>query len=86
MTTSTELMYAILAMDSYNRGYDAVINGLSENSHTTVKIGDATIIYNLIDAGIRAEAIAAGFYAIAYSYKGETVISYRGTDGAYGGK
>lgn len=76
MTTSTELMYAILAMDSYNRDYNVGIN-----VDGTV-VGMATILDK--DAFITAEEyqewIDAGFYAIAYDYNGETVISYRGTD------
>ncbi|MEP3436529.1 MAG: hypothetical protein ABJN75_07100 [Hoeflea sp.] len=85
MTVSNELMLAILAMDSYNRGYDAGIgdgqnvvdsvdtDGLGEAGST---IGNAAVI----DVDLPLGSEAAGFYAIAYQWNGETVISYRGTD------
>ncbi len=41
MTISNELMYAILSMDAYNRGYGAGIAGLSDAKDTA--IGTATI-------------------------------------------
>jgi len=75
---NVELFKAILAMDSYNRGYGAgtgnSINGLGGVGS---QIGNATIIDDKGDA----EAQAAGFYAVAYTIAGgETVISYRGTN------
>lgn len=70
MTTSNELMYAILAMDSYNRGYGEGIK------HGETAIGNAAFVQD----DISQEAQAAGFYAAAYSYNNETVISYRGTN------
>lgn len=71
-----ELFKAILAMDSYNRGYDRGIVELSDAIGT--KIGNASISYTIEDV---AEAKAQGFYAIAYkTLSDETVISYRGTD------
>lgn len=36
-----DLLLSILAMDSYNRGYDAKVSGLSDEIGT--KIGDAVI-------------------------------------------
>jgi hypothetical protein len=77
MTLSNDLFLAILAMDSYNRGYDAGLSGLGGEGFG---IGAATIAKDaeqLLNAG---EAEAAGFYAVAYQWNGETVISYRGTD------
>ncbi len=78
MTMSPELFMSILSMDSYNRGYDAGISGLSESGG----LGNATITTTLSDVleTFEADAQAAGFYAIAYQWNGETVISYRGTD------
>jgi hypothetical protein len=66
-----DLLLAILAMDSYNQGYDA---GLQ---HGATTIGTA----ELKD---RPESIkvsdwqAASFYAAAYSVGGEIVVSDRG--------
>ena len=82
MSISKDLFLAILAMDSYNRGYGAGITGLSEVSDGTTKIGTATVSKNIQDAGISAEAQAAGFYAISYDTEYGKVISYRGTDKA----
>jgi len=86
MNISKELFLSILAMDSYNRGYESGILGLGGENY---KIGSATIgkdAEQLLDAGV---AKAAGFYAIAYEItddsieglaNGQKVISYRGTD------
>lgn len=73
MSTSAELMYAILAMDAYNRGYNPgmVLTGS--------QIGSATIstdsTENFRDPNADPEAPtpdqAAGFYAVAYEWKGE---------------
>ncbi len=91
MTVSKDLFLAILSMDSYNRGYGAGIgettDGLGSASDGSVKIGAATVSYNLEDAGLADTAQAAGFYAIAYDVDASgvdgfdndtTVISYRG--------
>ncbi|MCP4071883.1 MAG: hypothetical protein GY742_09125 [Hyphomicrobiales bacterium] len=76
MSVSNELMYAILAMDAYNQGYETGIE------HDESTIGTATI-------APRKEHTSdieyqdwkdVDFYAAAYSYNGRTVISYRGTD------
>jgi hypothetical protein len=74
MAISDDLFLAILAMDAYNRGYNA---GLKV---TGAEIGNALIGLEKGDA----EAQAASFFAQAYTWNGEgngrTVISYRGTD------
>jgi hypothetical protein len=76
MTISNDLMLAILAMDSYNRGYGAGID-LGANSDTAgTRIGTATVTKNKGDEA----AQSAGFYAIAYDWNGQKVIAYRGTD------
>lgn len=83
MTISDELFMSILAMDSYNRGYNFGIggaNGLSELSDGTVGIGNATVSFNIEDAGLEDLAEPQSFYAIAYEYDGQTIISYRGND------
>ncbi len=83
------LMKAILAMDSYNRGYDPSIKFGNESNGNSVDdngilIGNARIFANsssLVNAQGRANIDDdISFYAIAYDYNGEKVISYRGTD------
>ena len=76
-----DLIYAILAMDAYNRGYGAGIKDLGDSEGTA--LGGFTIY----DSKGDEEAKSAGFYAIAYrnASTGETVISYRGTDAILGG-
>lgn len=83
-----DLFLAILAMDSYNRGYDQGVLLNPEDSTTGQNeadrpIGNATII----DVPLPTGSASAGFYGIAYDMTGvagfapgETVISYRGTD------
>jgi len=70
MATQTDLFLAILALDAYNRGYKRgmVLPASSQ-------IGDAAIALQADDL----ESQAASFYAVAYSWQGKTVISYRGT-------
>ena len=80
-----DLFLSILAMDAYNRGYDAGIdlrdpNNLanpSDNAGTS--IGSASISRASSSDAASAE-VAAGFYAIAYNTPYGQVISYRGTD------
>ena len=88
MAISKDLFLSILAMDSYNRGYNAGIAGLNDSNGTN--IGNTTISTSLSDVSqeFEAEAQSAGFYALAYDIgaggpeglAGKTVISYRGTD------
>ena len=84
MTISNELFFSILSMDAYNRGYSPGIEGLGgENSQIgTAIIGKSSS--QLLDSGAD---VSAGFYALSYTWNGQTVISYRGTDniGALGG-
>jgi hypothetical protein len=70
---SQELLTAILAMDSYNRGGAAGI----EVSNT--QIGSATLLVRPTGISI-TDWNSAGFYATAYDTSFGTVISYRGTD------
>ena len=67
-----ELFISILAMDSYNRGYNQGVFGLSDSG----QIGQATLITAPLPVGY----ISSGFYASAYDWNGLKVISYRGTD------
>jgi subtilisin family serine protease len=80
MTISKDLLLAILAMDSYNRGYEPGIEGLGgENS----RIGSTTVKKDAQQLLAEGVAKAAGFYAIAYDTEDYgTVISYRGTNNA----
>lgn len=72
-----DLIYAILAMDAYNRGYGSGIAGLEDKPNIS-RLGD----WAVYDTKGDAEAIASGFYALAYKHAdtGEVVISYRGTN------
>ena len=88
-TISPELFLAILSMDAYNRGYDAgigdgqnVVDGVDSDGLGRVgsQIGNATDVQDAQD--IEGIAEVAGFYAVAYQWNGETVISYCGTDNA----
>jgi hypothetical protein len=83
MTTSKDLLLAILAMDSYNRGYGA---GLEVSG---TQVGSATIGLTSTDPAANIpNGQSAGFYAAAYTIgtgvdgiaSGSTVISYRGTN------
>jgi hypothetical protein len=86
------LFLSILAMDSYNRGYGEGIAGLGrpsfdENGNPTsiIQLGNAVIARDsssLKDVNQNRLDIPTGFYALAYNWNGETVISYRGTDKA----
>jgi Lipase (class 3) len=74
MTTTKDLLLAILAMDSYNQGYGAgLVTGATQ-------IGSANLF---TDSSIKLSETttkAAGFYAAAYDTPYGKVISYRGTD------
>lgn len=69
-----DVMKTIFAMDSYNRGYAPGVNGLA----STGSLGTANII--TFPQSVTAGWEDVGFYAIAYDWNGDTVISYRGTD------
>ena len=76
MNISETLFTAILSMDSYNRGYNAgIINGSLTEIRGTSRIGNAEISNTLADADLLNQAVAAGFYAIAYDWNRITVIS-----------
>lgn len=75
MAISPHLFRAILAMDSYNRGYNA---GLLLDPNAT-EIGTATLAQQSNTTAGSLE-VSAGFFAQAYTWNGQTVISYRGTD------
>ena len=74
MAISNTLFSAVLAMDAYNRGYNAKVPGLSDAAGTG--LGNAIVADS--EGGNAAQAV--GFYAIAYTWGLRTVIAYRGTD------
>ncbi len=78
MSINDKTMYAILAMDSYNRGYNSGIDGLSATINT--RIGSAKIRTNSTIALGGDVDQGTGFYAVAYDYGTQSIISYRGTD------
>ncbi|MEM0929729.1 MAG: calcium-binding protein, partial [Pseudomonadota bacterium] len=76
-----DVFLSLLALDAYNRGYNQSVllkTGDDTNGQNEVgrEIGNATIIVQ----DISPEAKGVDFYAIAYDWNGETIISYRGTD------
>lgn len=73
MAVSEDLMLAVLAMDAYNRGYNAGVNVVGDQVGMA-QLGRAT------NAQTEPEAVAASFFAQAYTWNGRTIISYRGTD------
>lgn len=94
MTQMTPDLYkAILAMDSYNRGYGASIDLRIKNSQGNY-ITDSDTIYvdstgthnaKIGNATVsvtkgQLDAQAIGFYGIAYTLGSEKIIAYRGTD------
>jgi hypothetical protein len=74
---NSDLMMAVLSMDAYNRGYGA---GLSVPG---TSVGYAAIIQDssiLKDNNGNSLDQPANFYAVAYQWNGQTVVSFRGTD------
>ena len=79
MAINATLFKAILAMDSYNRGYGQGLI-LPNVVFGTTKIGNAIISNDSLNTSATNGGVAAGFYAISYNYNGQTIISYRGTN------
>ena len=81
MTISPGLTYAILSLDSYNRGYDPRVPGLGGIGSS---IGGHTFRMQS-DIDPQSAEFAASFYAAAYQdSSGNIVISDRGTDAPLG--
>jgi hypothetical protein len=76
---NSELFKAVLALDSYNRSYNQGIRLTGTQIGNATIIKDSSVFGDIAGTGIRQDA-NANFYAVAYSYAGGTVISYRGTD------
>jgi Ca2+-binding RTX toxin-like protein len=75
-----DLIYAILALDSYNRGYGSGITGLNDDVGT--KLGNFSINAHVNDE-LNPDlnpALEDGFYGIAYRNGDQVIVSYRGTD------
>lgn len=62
MAVSSELMYAILAMASYNRGYNPGIEGLGGIGS---RIGDGIGNAPVVSKDRSSDARDTGFYAVA---------------------
>lgn len=76
-----DVFLSLLALDSYNRGYGQNVGGLLESGQIgTVNIVTRSSIFGEQSDAVFARWQAAGFYAIAYEWQGETIISYRGTN------
>jgi hypothetical protein len=86
-----DLLLAILAMDSYNRGYGAgLADGKGDLDAAGLDLdglggaGSHIGLATLLDYDLPSGSKAAGFYAAAYQLlDGEVVISYRGTDNPF---
>ncbi len=74
---SNDLFKAILAMDAYNRSYNQGIEGIDGDFLGSAEIISDSAIFGDVpntNPGIRKDA-NIGFYAIAYEYQGEVIIS-----------
>ena len=79
-----EVFLALLALDAYNRGYSQNLKIVSGDGDSGVsedgrRLGIAAII-SQSDTRQGLPGVDAGFYAIAYDWNGETIISFRGTN------
>ena len=65
MANSSDLFLAILALDSYNRGYDSgiIVPGSVQN-----EIGGAHVL--TFPQSVSSDWVSAGFYAVAYEWGG----------------
>ena len=73
---NNEVFLSLLALDSYNRGYGENVGGLAASG----SIGSATIVTDALGELDEQAVLNTGFYAIAYNWNGQKVISYRGTN------
>jgi hypothetical protein len=80
-----DLFLTILSMDSYNRGYGRGIKftigeSTADRTDFGAKIGNATVLSIDLPGGSKG----AGFYALAYDWNGQTIVTYRGSDNFLG--
>jgi hypothetical protein len=82
MSISNDLFMAILAMDSYNRGYNEglIVNGNQIGNATLARQSDTLQGSAGVDASFFAQAYTINDTSIDGLTSGQTVISYRGTD------
>jgi hypothetical protein len=76
-----DVFHSLLALDSYNRGYGQNVlidlgDSRTDQNETGRTLGTTTIVRSETTQKVKD----AGFYAIAYEWNGETIISYRGTN------
>jgi hypothetical protein len=85
MTVSSKLFTAILAMDSYNRGYNARV-GDPHTGLTGTAIGNALVSASLADENTAffAQAYTISGGGVAGLTNGQEAISYRGADNIFG--
>lgn len=78
------LFLAILALDSYNRGYGKRVAFVgSQTGRDAAEVGRQLGTATILSQDISDQAFDADFYAIAYDWNDEKVISYRGTDNIF---
>ena len=76
-----EVFLSLLALDSYNRGYgQSVLLRDGDNAVGQNELGRLIGTARVSAQNITQSAQQAGFYAIAYEWNNETIISYRGTN------
>jgi hypothetical protein len=84
-TLNANVFQAILAMDSYNRGYGANIK-IADVAQPDGSLGSPRSIgtATIKNIDLPAGSVATGFYASAYNWNGQNIISYRGTNPDFG--
>jgi len=72
---------SLLALAAYNRGYDeSFILGSRGDGDVENEAGRRDGNAEVLNIDLPAGSVSAGFYAIAYEWDRETIISYRGAD------
>ena len=78
MTTQRNILLSLLALDSYNQGYDW------NYKHEKTQIGSARLIETRTSKEEQAAGFSASHYVIGSGETAETVIAFRGTDTLFG--
>lgn len=79
-STSKELLYAILSMDSYYRGTTAKGDAIELIPGASDRIGNASLSFNYTPSPGLPAWNDVGFSATVYTVDGKAIIAYRGTD------